>query len=152
MRDHRRCCSDAPPRGRPRREALTLLQFAEASSLAMWCFPHRQEVCSAAGPAMEGGAYRASGGDGGRSLQSQRSQGEPFPTRRRRRHRHGCLRHRCRRRSLCSGYRNSRILSGGLWEQQSREANRVNSFHVPEFPQFLHKRTILRIDEALAIS
>ena len=80
----------------------------------------------------------------------------PFPTRRRRSHRRGCLHHRCPRRSLRSCYHEYR--QGGLWRYigcKSRAANQVNSFHVPEFQQwisFLHKRIIFRIVEANFLS
>ena len=59
---------DALPRGRPWREAARRLQLAEAPSLAMWCLRHQQEVCSTAGPAMEGG-------DASRQIGDRRSKG-----------------------------------------------------------------------------
>ena len=53
----------------PQTEAPTRLQLEEAPSLATWRLRHLQEVCSTAGPAMEGG-------DASRQIGDRRSKGD----------------------------------------------------------------------------
>ena len=54
--------SDALPWDRPRREAPTRLQLAEAPSLKMWRLSHQQEVCSTTGPSLEGAMHHGRSG------------------------------------------------------------------------------------------